>query len=223
MGVNNRRFKEVKVGDSFPLNSGVIVTVSRIISCSDITVVDNKGNSKSVRYSCLKMGLVSWKEFGVNRISTKKIDITKHLGEKFILNCGVEVTVVSYMGYTKITVEDDKGNRKIVSLNALQKGLIKWSDFDGYSWDYLGVAKAGYYIYTVECDGEIVYVGKGTGRRYLHARSGTSHNLELNRLYFMQTPTIVSIYKSGLTENESLIIEKELISSINPKFNISLK
>lgn len=41
-----------------------------------------------------------------------------------------------------------------------------------------------YYVYKVFVNDEIIYVGKGKGKRYEHTLSGCSHNDKLNEFYF---------------------------------------
>jgi hypothetical protein len=44
-----------------------------------------------------------------------------------------------------------------------------------------------YYVYHVTHNGILVYVGKGTGNRYLHPTSGSSHSAGLNELWLRHT------------------------------------
>ena len=42
-----------------------------------------------------------------------------------------------------------------------------------------------YYVYTGYSDGELVYIGRGSGNRKLHLNSGVSHVHKANKLHFL--------------------------------------
>lgn len=65
----------------------------------------------------------------------------------------------------------------------------------------------------------IVYIGSGKGTRYKHVKSGTSHNRFLNDLYFKGEDLNVMVFAAGLSQAESLKLEKELIAFYNPPAN----
>ena len=76
-------------------------------------------------------------------------------------------------------------------------------------------------IYEVLFNGRPIYIGSGKPDRYLHARSGKSHNPELNKLFFSNPDKlVVQILRDGLTKEESLEIEKEYIQAIQPELNV---
>lgn len=82
-----------------------------------------------------------------------------------------------------------------------------------------------YYVYHVLHEGEIVYVGKGKGNRYLHATSGASHSKGLNELWMKHTllgesKPIVSIVEYFTREEDSLHREAEDICNYSPILNI---
>lgn len=195
------------VGKVFSLNCGIDVVVTAHDKFYNVTVEDANKNSRVVSLASLRKGQVSWAEFGVRsspRCSTK-------VGDVFTLNCGAQVTVVACNGSKSIRIEDAVGNTKEVYQNALKAGRVDWQCFD--------LPPDGYYVYTVTHNESIVYIGKGKGWRYLHVTSGTSGNLELNRLYFMAEVVVVLIYAEGMTESEALSLEKTLILLHQPKFN----
>lgn len=77
-----------------------------------------------------------------------------------------------------------------------------------------------YIVYQVTYKDKIVYIGSGKEDRYLHTKSGTSHNLELNRLYFTDPDNVItSILRSNLSKEESLEIELGFIKAIQPIYN----
>ena len=79
-----------------------------------------------------------------------------------------------------------------------------------------------YEVYEVLYKGVPVYIGSGIqGIRHLHAKSGASHNVELNKLFFEDPDyLVVQILRTDLTKEESLELEKEYITATQPKFNI---
>lgn len=78
-----------------------------------------------------------------------------------------------------------------------------------------------YIVYEVRHEGIPVYIGSGLEDRYLHVRSGKSHSVDLNRLFFTDPDNVVvTILRDGLTKEESLEIEKEYIQAYSPIYNI---
>lgn len=79
-----------------------------------------------------------------------------------------------------------------------------------------------YEVYEVLYKGLVVYIGSGIqGVRSNHVKSGKSHSVDLNELFFKDPSNIVvSVLREGLTQSESLELEKEYIQSYEPKFNI---
>ena len=78
-----------------------------------------------------------------------------------------------------------------------------------------------YIVYEVRYDGVPVYIGSGLEDRYEHAKSGKSHSVELNKLFFTEPDKMsVVILREDLTKEESLALEKEFIEAYEPKFNI---
>lgn len=86
-------------------------------------------------------------------------------------------------------------------------------------YDYLQPASGAHYVYVARLEGQIVYVGQGYGKRYLHCRSGCSHNRELNRLYFSGVEVEVAIHKDGLSKGHATGMEKQLIELVEPYCN----
>lgn len=74
-------------------------------------------------------------------------------------------------------------------------------------------------VYQAKIDGEIVYIGSGARGREKHCNSGCSHVYEMNRLHFLGVEIKVTIIHHGLSKEESLSIEKELITKHQPKYN----
>lgn len=85
-----------------------------------------------------------------------------------------------------------------------------------------------YYVYKVLLKGEVIYVGKGKGRRSRHVLSGKSHNFKLNEYYFRHTLLdepcpVVKKVKFFKEEDKALQYETYLIKDLLPDCNIMLK
>ena len=82
-----------------------------------------------------------------------------------------------------------------------------------------------YIVYEVLYLNKCVYIGSGSlsKKRHEHAKSGKSHNPDLNRLYFTDPDNmVVNIIREGLTKQESLEMEKEYIQATEPIYNKAL-
>lgn len=83
-----------------------------------------------------------------------------------------------------------------------------------------------YYVYIVTLVDEIVYIGKGQGRRVNHVLSGKSHNKFINEAYYRSTllgePMMeVEISQWFSKEKAALSYENRLIKENKPKFNVA--
>lgn len=78
-----------------------------------------------------------------------------------------------------------------------------------------------YIVYQVTYKNKVVYVGSGKKDRYLHTKSGHSHNIDLNKLYFTDPNNMITtVLRSNLTKEESLEIEMGYIKATQPLYNI---
>ena len=79
-----------------------------------------------------------------------------------------------------------------------------------------------YEVYEVSYKGVPVYIGSGEqGVRSKHVKSGKSHNVNLNQLFFTDPDNIViTILRENLSQEESLQMEKDYIQAYEPEFNI---
>lgn len=78
-----------------------------------------------------------------------------------------------------------------------------------------------YLVYEVRLDNIPIYIGSGKKGREEHVKSGSSHNPELNKLFFTRPhDMVVTILMEGLSKEESLEIEKGYIQAISPELNI---
>ena len=80
-----------------------------------------------------------------------------------------------------------------------------------------------YYVYhAYGLNGELLYVGKGTGGRLRHCNSGISSNFELNKYYFENgsDSVRVEIVKRFETNEEALSYERFCILTLKPRLNL---
>lgn len=77
-----------------------------------------------------------------------------------------------------------------------------------------------YYVYIAKYNGEIVYIGKGKDKRYLHINSGCSHVYEANRLHHVHGVVFeVEIIKKGISMEKASEIEVLMIRTYSPIWN----
>lgn len=75
------------------------------------------------------------------------------------------------------------------------------------------IVYAGYY------EGTCVYVGEGKPDRYKHLTSGVSHVYEANYYHHTGRVVEVKVLMSGLSKEDSVRFEKELILTLKPLWN----
>ena len=203
----------VKVGDVFLLNCGVSVVVTRYTNRYCILVEDCEGNIKECTTSSLKSGSLSWSEFGhtSSRTLREKVPIGKVFESKV---CG-RFTILKVYGAKNITVCWELTEH-------IQQNCTKSQVLSGNLQDE-SVQKATSlrlnYVYHVFVNGDLAYIGKGKGKRYLHPKSGASSCAELNRHYFLGDKIEVVILKDGLSSIEASKLEKDMIWKMQPKYN----
>lgn len=76
-----------------------------------------------------------------------------------------------------------------------------------------------YYVYLVQRNNMILYIGKGKDWRFLHPNSGTSSVIEFNKGHFDGHSYDVYLMKMYLTESEALDLETALIWHFEPLYN----
>ena len=79
-----------------------------------------------------------------------------------------------------------------------------------------------YEVYEVSYKGVPVYIGSGEqGVRSKHVKSGKSHNVNLNQLFFTDPDNVViSILRENLSQEESLEIYFFVLSGVSVGSNI---
>ena len=107
----------------------------------------------------------------------------------------------------------------LVDLNATQAAIRA-----GYDWP---ASAAGFYVYMLidPCDGEIFYVGKGTGRRIgrhvANVRKGRIDNgakcERIARICANGETPLEAVFADGLSEPDALAVERELIRSLRAR------
>lgn len=212
--------KAIRIGDKFKLNCEVIVQVVGYENCTNITVQDEFGNKRSTTATQLRRGQVSWREFGV-RMRTKT-DKRLKLGDRIRSkrNGFYEVVEIISADKIRITWDDYEISQyctscQIYTNSVKPRSLSHQAVLDGLK---------GFYVYLViaKDSGEVLYVGKGKGRRVQHANSGMSHNYHLNRLHFEGKISHVKVFKDDLSEDEALDLERQLIEKHHPFCNTVL-
>jgi predicted GIY-YIG superfamily endonuclease len=76
-----------------------------------------------------------------------------------------------------------------------------------------------YYVYIARIGEEIVYIGKGSGKRFEHVNSGTSHNYYLNKAHFEGVVMDVQVAEEFELEKDALAREAQLIEEHKPRWN----
>ena len=76
-------------------------------------------------------------------------------------------------------------------------------------------AVLGSYVYFTTVNGEIKYIGKGESERWKHCISGSSHVRRLNKDLFAGKELCVYMVKAGMTSDDALKLEADLISSFS--------
>lgn len=74
------------------------------------------------------------------------------------------------------------------------------------------------YVYMAVVDGTIKYIGKGDTLRWKHCISGVSHVKMLNRDFFSGRKIDVYIIKAGMTNEDALKLESELIANFSSHY-----
>lgn len=75
-------------------------------------------------------------------------------------------------------------------------------------------------VYVVkDLENNYLYIGSGQLGRHKHCSSGTSHVYALNEMHFLKQEYRVEVIKVGLTKQESLAIERDMIERLSPRFN----
>jgi hypothetical protein len=85
--------------------------------------------------------------------------------------------------------------------------------------EYSRSSMKGFYVYAAVRSGEVVYVGKGSKKRWEHCVNGTSETRELNELAILHGDTQVYLLCEHLGEGVALDIENMRIRDLKPKFN----
>ncbi len=80
------------------------------------------GNTKKVTMDRLRRGSIAWKWNTSNDARWSKYFV----GQKFVLNCGVEVEIVKLLKRSKAIVRDDLGHEATVRICHLVDGVVQW-------------------------------------------------------------------------------------------------
>ena len=228
------REKKLKVGDTFTLRPGVVVTVVEYKDCSNIRVEDDVGNSRIVCASYLRRGKAVWCKAdgslrkGLRGTSPppnshekrKAWELTFPVGSVWNTYKSGQYEIVGIVDSTNATIRwlDDGVEESNVTLYNIKMRMVAKTKAVGRA-DHRPV---GNYVYVVTSLGEVVYVGMGKGDRYKHCTSGKSTSVELNRLRFQDAPLIVEVYKDNLSREDAIQLEAAIIRQLKPRCNINL-
>lgn len=209
-----------KLGDRFLTNNYGWITVVKLKGYYIDVQFDDTGFVKETIYrSRVHAGKI--KDDSIGRLSPKAFRQLFVKGSIFTTKNFGDIEIVEVKGCKGITIKwlDTGRIQKSVTSTEIRSGNL----CDLRRKDDLCLLAVGdnYYIYGVKYKGEIVYIGKGIRRRYLHACNGRSHNKELNRIYFCEDEKVeVFIILSGIIDSkQAQRLEKEFILEFNPKYN----
>lgn len=119
-----------KVGDKILLSCGVEVVITYYASADKITITDKQGNSRVVKTESLKAKTCRWQMFKTVGQTPKKVRARRtSVGDRHVLNGGIEVTVLEVLNSANVKVVDDFQNSKFVDSCALRRGQVSWSEF----------------------------------------------------------------------------------------------
>ena len=154
----------------------------------------------------------------VGRISAANFNNYFYIGRVFENEYGV-FSIKEVVDARKITICWDDGLEQVTSYDNIKYDRVNKTGVR--LWNYLNVDINSHYVYFVHYKNEFVYIGSGTGSRYLHPKSGKSHNIDFNRIFFLENveDLIISVPYQGLTKLQSESIERVLIDTHKPSFN----
>lgn len=138
------------------------------------------------------------------------------VGDKFVLRSGDEVEVIEYISCFKVIIRTPDGDVRTVRSSNLKIGSVS---VKGYS-RCDNKSPTGYYVYLARHLGNVVYIGKGLGYRYMHCTNGRSSCYLLNKLHFSGEVVEVEIHTEGLEASAASDLEKQLIAQHRPEGNI---
>lgn len=203
-----------KIGDRFESNNYGWCEVIAVSGKSYTIRFDNTGGTREhIAFHLLRDG--DYRDYEAPKHMPSSD--TYYIGSRWESNICGWATVTEFLSNEKITVEfDETKNRACVSGGKLRSG--QFSDKIKRRRD----KPCKSYVYVAYYEGEVVYVGKGYGTRYLHCNSGTSHCYELNKLHFEGKEVEVIILADGLYDADAKSLESEIIADLKPRHNKNL-
>lgn len=210
------------VGQRFETNNHGWATIIAINGYKMDILFEDTGNIRTDVYRATAYsGKVADPSTG--RIQQKRFNDLFKIGNVFETEKYGNVEILKVVNSVGITIKwmDTGRTQSGLSSGSILSGKLIDKMRKDNSWNYLNVNTDKYYIYCGKLDGEIIYIGKGIGKRYLHIKSGKSHNANLNRLFFCNNnPVEVEILLGGIsTEEQAIRLEKEFILEFNPVYN----
>lgn len=224
------REQSIFVGDKFTTKFGLELTVTNYLDCLNIELTDPDKNSRFYSACRLRQGNIAWSnKYGEirldarkNKLTEKRINRDERMRKKYFIGSVWDSAksgtfeIISIEDSTSATIEwhSDCSRQSGCKLYNIKTRSIGKHDYG--KDDLKPIAK---YVYTASVQGEIVYVGKGEGKRYKHCANGASTNRSLNWLVFSGAVVDVNIYKDNLTNDDAKELEKQMIIQYKPSCN----
>lgn len=207
-----------KAGERYESNNHGWFKVLSVDGYSNMTIqFENTGEVKSNVYTQVAFsGKV--RDPSIPRHS--KLTETYKIGSRWESNNYGWFTILEVFSSVNTTIQWESSGyiQTNVTTGAITSGVLA-DQSRSNEWDYLKPTQDRHYVYIAKLGGEVIYIGKGIGRRYLHPTSGCSHSKELNRLHFAGEDVTVEIHTDDLSEQEAFQLEKLLIKEFAPRCN----
>lgn len=198
-------------GKTFLLDCGVFVTVTKYENYKKVHVTDSLGNIAVCGARSLTGNTLRWPFPHLeNNLYRFKV------GDSFRNARGYLLVVAELQYNVKYLVVDVEGNEKIFTGKELGLKQVTWPFVHS---DHPHFPK-GYYVYVAYTGTQPLYIGSGTVGRWKHVNSGASHSALVNQHFFTHGPFEITIHKDGLTKDEAVSLEYEMIAELLPKYNL---
>lgn len=227
------KHKVIKVGDTFTSKDGVTLVVEAYYDANNVLVKDLDGNIRSIRALDLKGRGIKWRNKDGSLCKSKRDTSLYVKGErgtpkqqmmkKYFVGSvwqskrfgSFEIVDIKDSETITIKWHSNGGIQSNVNTQAVRTGYIKNTTLEKVADD--PSLPKGHYVYMTTVDGEVVYIGRGTGNRMYHTISGASGNKELNRLYFSKARMITEVVQQDMDKEAAKRLEKLLIAKYKPK------
>lgn len=202
----------VDIGDRFTLTCGTRVEVSAFGAPGLVIVRNQDYEEHCVDRVKLVKGQLRWPT-STDKISVGMTHKSKKHGSfqiERVLNKNNITVRWKNTGYEQ---------RGCTSFDILNGNIVDDSFVPEIAIDVNNLLPTEHYVYCAILDDEYIYIGKGSGLRYLHVTSGKSNNYDLNQLHFSGITPTVKILANNLNHNSARAEEERLIKLHQPKYN----